>query len=80
MVHSEWRPLLFTCLLWYRPAIYFWGEGGGGRAKTEKEIMRKKKGEKFTSTQRSMVKKFMQVPPIFGICITGMLETEVLYF
>ena len=54
--------------------------GGGGRAKTEKEIMRKKKGEKFTSTQRSMVKKFMQVPPIFGICITGMLETEVLYF
>ena len=33
MINSEWCPLLFTCLLWDQPAIYFevrkWGGYGG---------------------------------------------------
>ena len=48
MIHSEWCPLLFTCLLWDEPAIYFgvrkWGLGG--LAKTEKQTHAQEKKEK----------------------------------
>ena len=44
-IYSEWRPLLFTCLLWARPFIFEKsGRGGGGVAKTEK---REKEENKF---------------------------------
>ena len=52
MIHSEWCTLLFTCLLWGEPAIYFgarkWGLGGvGGVSKTEKnKIMQEKRRRK----------------------------------
>ena len=49
MIHSEWCPLLFTCLLRDEPAIYFgvrkWGLGGG-LAKTEKQTHAQEKKEK----------------------------------
>ena len=53
MIHSEWCPLLFTCLLWDKPAIYFGVRkcglgGGGGLAKTEKQNhAQEKKGKKL---------------------------------
>ena len=70
MIHSEWCLLLSTCLLWNEPAIYFWvrrgagGEGGGG-------------GGWYT---RKHGNTFMQVSPICGICIMGMLDRKFSYF
>ena len=44
MIHSEWCVLLFTCLLWHEPAIYF-GVKRGGLAKTEKNKTKQEKKE-----------------------------------
>ena len=50
MIHSEWCLLMFTCLLWDEPAIYFGARisrgGGGGLAKTEKQNHAQEKKEK----------------------------------
>ena len=52
MIHSEWCTLLFTCLLWGEPAIYFgvrkWGLGGGegGFKNRKKQKHAKEKKEK----------------------------------
>lgn len=44
-IYSEWRPLLFTCLLWARPFIF---EKSGRVAKTEKtNHAREKEENKF---------------------------------
>ena len=48
MIHSNY-VLLFTCLLWDEPAIYFGvriRRGGGGLAKTEKQYHAQEKKEK----------------------------------
>ena len=41
MIHSEWCLLLFTCLLWDEPAIYFGGVGGGVSKRKSKSCTRK---------------------------------------
>ena len=62
MIHSEWCPLLFTCLLWDEPAIYYgvrkWGlEAGGGVSKNRKtKSCTRKEGEKI-GTQGSLGKR-----------------------
>ena len=46
MVHSEWCLLLFTCLLWDEPAIYFGvGRGVGKNGKTKSRT--RNEGEKL---------------------------------
>ena len=65
-IYSEWRPLLFTCLLWARPFIFEKsGRGGGGLAKTEKKIMHKKRRRtsSYTTKHGKEWEDFMQVPP-----------------
>ena len=51
MIHSEWCLLFFTCLLWNRPAIYFWGReevgGGGGLAKERQNHAQEKREKKL---------------------------------
>ena len=88
MIHSEWCLLWFTCLLWDEPAIYVGVKrrgGGGGLAKTEKKktkqnkIMHKERRRKNWYA-RKHGKTFMQVSPISGICITGILEKKFSYF
>ena len=77
MIHSEWCHLLFTCLLWDEPAIYFgvrkWGRVSKNRktkscTRKEKKLVHKEAWENLST--------FMQVSPISGICITGMLERK----
>ena len=58
--------------------IYFfergWGEEGSSQKKNK--IMHKKRRRKNGYT-RKHGKTFMQVSPIFGICVTGMLERKI---
>ena len=76
MIHLE--LLFFTCLLWDGPAIYFWGGGrGGGVSKRKTKCKKRRRNSRYT---RKHGKTFMQVSPIFGICITGMLERKFSYF
>ena len=69
MIHSEWCLLLFTCLLWDEPAIYFGvriRRGGGGVSKNRKTIScTRKKGEKI-GTQGSMGKRLCKSHLIVG--------------
>ena len=55
MIHSEWCLLLFTCLLWDEPAIYF-GVKRGGYQNRKKQNKTRKEGEKI-GTQGSMGKR-----------------------
>ena len=48
-IYSEWRPLLFTCLLWARPFIFEKSGRGGGS-----ENRKKRKGGEQVRTQGSM--------------------------
>ena len=78
MIHSEWCLLLFTCLLWDEPAIYF-GFRSGGASKNGKKtkIMHKKRRRKHWYI-RKHEKTFMQVSPLIsGIC-TGNVRKEIL--
>ena len=82
MIHSKWCLLFFfsTCLLWDGPAIYLGGGGGGRRGLAkEKQNRAQEKKEKNWYT-RKHAKTFMQVSPILGVCITGMLERKFSYF
>ena len=54
MIHSEWCLLLFTCLLWDEPAIYFGVRRGVSKNGKTKSCARKE-GEKI-GTQGSMEK------------------------
>ena len=59
VIHSKWCLLLFTCLLWDEPAIYFGVRraGGGGVSKNGKtKSCTRKEGAK-TGTQGSMGKR-----------------------
>ena len=50
MIHSEWCLLLFTCLLWDEPAIYFGVKRGGvskNRKKTKQNHAQEKKEKKL---------------------------------
>ena len=83
MTHSEWCHLLFTCLLWDEPAIYFGvrsgGEGGGEASKNGKKnkIMHKKRRRKHWYIRKHET-TFMQVSPLIsGIC-TGNVRKEIL--
>ena len=50
-IYSEWRPLLFTCLVWARPFVFEKsGRGGGGVSENRKK---RKVGEQVR-TQGSM--------------------------
>ena len=51
-----------------------------GAAKTEKHNHAQEKKEKKNSYTRKYAKKFMQVSPILGICITEILEKKFSYF
>ena len=55
MIHSEWCHLLFTCLLWGEPAIYFGVRRGVSKNRNTKSCTRKE-GEKI-GTQGSMEKR-----------------------
>ena len=77
MIHSEWCLLFFTCLLWGEPAIYFGVRRGV--SKTEKQNYAQEKKEKKL-VHKEAWETFMQVSPISGICMTGMLERKFLYF
>ena len=48
MIHSEWCLLLFTCLLWDEPAIYFGARirRGAGLTKKEKQNHAQERKEK----------------------------------
>ena len=81
MIYSEWCLLLFTCLLWDEPAIYF-GVKRGGLTKTEKNKTkqnhaREKKEKKLV---RREAWKNVYASLASGICITGMLERKFSYF
>ena len=54
MIHSKWCLLLFTCLLWDEPAIYFGVRRGVSKNGKTKSCTRKE-GEKI-GTQGSMEK------------------------
>ena len=43
MIHSEWCLLLFTCLLWDEPAIYFGVRRGVSKKGKTKSCTRKEK-------------------------------------
>ena len=43
MIHSEWCLLLFTCLLWDKPAIYFGVRRGGSKNGKTKSCTRKER-------------------------------------
>ena len=53
MIHSEWCVLLFTCLLWHEPAIYFGVKRGGQQKQKKKNNKTRKEGD----TQGSMGKR-----------------------
>ena len=55
MIYSEWCLLLFTCLLWDEPAIYFGVRSGVSKNGKTKSCTRKE-GEKI-GTQGSMGKR-----------------------
>ena len=59
-IYSEWRPLLFTCLLWARPFIFEKsgrrGGGGGGVSFNRKNKSCTRKGGEQVRTQGSMGK------------------------
>ena len=59
MIHSEWCLLLFTCLLWDEPAIYFGVRRGVSKNGKTKSCTRKE-GEK-NGTQGSMGKRLWNV-------------------
>ena len=69
-----------------RASHLFWGYEGG-LAKTEKKQNKTKQNKIMHEKRRrknwyagKYGKTFMQVSPVSGICITGMLERKFLYF
>ena len=80
MIHSEWCLLFFTCLLCMGRAaepFIFWEEEGGLAKEKQNHAQEKKERKWYT---RKHGRTFMQVSPILGICITGMLERKFSYF
>ena len=76
MIHSEWCLLLFTCLLWDEPAIYF--EVRRGVSKNGKTKSRtRKEGEKI-STQGSRGKRLCLT--YFWDLYNGNVRKEILIF
>ena len=47
MIHSEWCLLLFTCLLWDEPAIYFGVKRGGYQNRKKNKTRQEKKEKKL---------------------------------
>ena len=56
MIHSEWCLLLFTCLLWDEPAIYFGVRSGGGRGEAS-ENGKKKQNHAQEKKEKTLVHK-----------------------
>ena len=78
MIHSEWCLLFFTCLLWDGPLSHLFLRGRRGVSKRKTKSYTRKEGENWYTRKHG--KTFMQVSPILGICITGMLERKFSYF
>ena len=62
--------------------LFYGGEeaGGGGFKQKKNKIMQPQEKKEENWYTRKHGKTFMQVSPILGICITGMLERKFSYF
>ena len=76
MIHFECFSHVFAM---GRASHLFFGGGGGGVSKRKTKSCTRKEGEKNWYSRKDG-KTFTQVSPIFGICITGMLERKFSYF
>ena len=76
MIHSKWCLLLFTCLLWDEPAIYFGVRRGVSKNRKTKSCTRKE-GEKI-GTQGSMGKRLCLT--YFWDLYNGNVKKEIIIF
>ena len=76
MIHSEWCLLLFTCLLWDEPAIYF-GVTRGVSKNGKTKSRTRNEGEKI-GTQGSMGKRLCLT--YFWDLNNGNVRKEILIF
>ena len=81
MIHSEWCLLLFTCLLWDEPAIYFGvrrGWGGGSKNGKTKSYTRKE-GEKIGAYKEAWQNVYASLTYFWDL-YNGNVIKEILIF